>query len=61
MDLTCKTAAGTGVSRDLLGGWSRSLASPSAMQVQFLIAAHRVRPEVAVMLAAIAFGGGGDA
>lgn len=30
------------------------------LQAQFLIAAHHVRPELATMLAALAFGGGGS-
>ena len=53
-----KTPAGTGASRDSFAGLSRSFPTPVAMQAQFLIAAHHVRPEMAVMLAAVAFGGG---
>lgn len=59
MPPTCKTPAGkAGASRDLLGGWSRNLPNPDALQAQFLIAAHHVRPEMAAMVAALAFGGG---
>lgn len=53
-----KTPAGTGASRDSFAGLSHSLSTPLAMQVQTLICAHHVRPELAAMLAAIAFGGG---
>lgn len=53
-----KTPAGkAGASRDLLGGWSRSLPTVDALQVQTLIIAYAVRPEVAAMIAALAFGG----
>jgi hypothetical protein len=56
-----RTPAGgaAGASRDLLfGGWSQPLSSLEAQQAQILIAAHHVRPELAVMIAALAFGGG---
>lgn len=53
-----KTPAETGASRDSFGGLSHSLFTPVAMQAQFLIAAHNVRPEVATMIAALVFGGG---
>lgn len=55
-----KTPAGTGASRDSFAGLSLPLSSPLAMQTQFLIAAHHVRPEVAAMLAVLAFGGGAN-
>ena len=55
----CKTPAITGASRDSFAGLSLHLSSPLANQAQFLIAAHRVRPELAAMVAALAFGGGG--
>jgi hypothetical protein len=54
-----KTPAGTGASRDSFAGLSRSLPTPLTMQAQFLIAAHHVRPELAAMVAALAFGGHG--
>lgn len=57
-----KTPAGTdpaGVSRVCLDGWTRSLDNLAATRVQFLIAAHHVRPELAAMIAAFAFGGHG--
>ena len=53
-----KTPAGTGASRDSFAGLSRSLSNPSTIQAQFLIAAHHVRPELAAMVASLAFGGG---
>lgn len=53
-----KTPAGkAGASCDLLGGWSHSLPTVDALQVQTLILAYAVRPEVAAMIAALAFGG----
>lgn len=54
-----KTPAGTGASRDSLAGPSLPISTPLAIQAQFLIAAHHVRPELAAMIAAIAFGGYG--
>lgn len=58
MPPTCKTPADeAGASRDLLGGWSHPLPTPLSMQAQFLIGAHHVRPELAAMLASLAFGG----
>lgn len=56
-----KTPAGTGpagVSRVRLDGWTHSLDNLAASRVQFLIAANHIRPELAVMVAALAFGGG---
>lgn len=53
-----KTPAGTGASRDSFADLSHSLSTPQVMQVQILIAAHHVRPELAAMVAALAFGGG---
>ena len=52
-----KTPAGTGASRDSFTGPSHSLSIPLTIQTQLLIAAHHVRPELAAMIAAIAFGG----
>lgn len=45
-------------SRNSCGGWFRDPLSPCTLQSQFLIAAHHVRPEMAAMIAALAFGGG---
>jgi hypothetical protein len=53
-----KTPAGTGASRDSFAGLSLPLSTPPIIQAQFLIAAHRVRPELAAMVAALVFGGG---
>lgn len=47
-------------SRNSCGGWFRDPISPWTLQSQFLIAAHHVRPEMAAMIAALAFGGGGN-
>lgn len=44
-------------SRNSCGGWFRDPFSPRSLQSQFLIAAHHVRPEMAAMIAALAFGG----
>lgn len=49
------------VSRNSCGGWFHDLLSPCTVKSQFLIAACHVRPEMAAMIAALAFGGGGDA
>ena len=49
--------AGARASRDSYGGWFRGPLTPLEAQVQFLIAAHQVRPEMAAMIAALAFGG----
>ena len=37
----------------------RDFVIPLSLQARFLIAAHHVRPELAAMVAALAFGGGG--
>lgn len=58
MPQTCKTPAGAGASRDSFAGLSHPLLTVLLMQAQFLIAAHHIRPELAVMLAALAYGGG---
>lgn len=61
MDRTCKTPPlEGGASRDCCGGPSHSLPTPLALQAQILIAAHHVRPELAAMLTALAFGGHGQ-
>ena len=48
-----------GASRESCGGQSHAVPSPPFIQVQFLIAAHAIRPELAAMLAALVFGGHG--
>lgn len=58
MSQKSKTPAGTGASRDSFARLSLTLFSPLAIQAQFLIAAHYVRPELVAMVAAFAFGGG---
>ena len=52
-----KTPAATGASRDCLDGCFRDSLSPLAIEAQFLIAAHQVRPRWAAIVAAPAFGG----
>lgn len=52
--------AAAGASRDCFAGLSHPLINPPAIQAQFLIAAHHVRPELAAMVAALAFGGGAN-
>lgn len=58
MPLTSETPRNGGASRNSCGGWFRDCLSPLALQSQFLIAAHHVRPELAATVAALAFGGG---
>lgn len=59
MPQKCETRAGKArASRNSCGGSFRDFTTPLAIQAQFLIVAHNVRPEVATMIAALAFGGG---
>lgn len=58
MPQKCETRADARDSRNSCGGWFRDPLTPLEVQAQFLIAAHHVRPEVAAMIAALAFGGG---
>lgn len=59
MGRTSKTPAGkAGASRDHLGRWSHSLSTLDAYRAQFLCLTYGIRPEVAAMLAAVAFSGG---
>ncbi|QQN74165.1 hypothetical protein [Croceicoccus sp. YJ47] len=53
-----KTPADTGASRDSFAGLSLPTSTTLAIQAQFLIAGHHVRPELAAMIAALAFKGG---
>lgn len=53
-----ETLRSGGPSRNSCGGWFQDSSSPLTIQPQFLIAAHHVRPEMAAMVAALAFGGG---
>lgn len=56
---TSKTPADkAGASRNSCGGCFREALTPPVLQAQFLIAAYHVRPELAAMIAAIAFRGG---
>ena len=47
-----------GATCDKLAGGSHVLSTVDAHRAQILIAAYAVRPEMAVMVAALAFGGG---
>ena len=58
--LICKTPAGTGASRDSFAGLSLYPFTPFAMLVQLPISVHHVRPQLAVMVAALTFGGHGQ-
>lgn len=58
-----KSKAPTGqarASRESCGGWSQPLPTLDAYRVQFLTLAYAIQPDRAVMLAALAFGGGND-
>jgi len=58
MPQTSKTPAGkAGASRDGLEGASHHCSNLGAYRTQFLTLAYALRPEVAAMLAAAAFGG----
>lgn len=46
-----------GASRNSLAACFRDNLTPLALQTQFLIGAHRVRPELAPIIAGLAFGG----
>lgn len=48
-----------GTTCDMLAGGSRFPFTLEGYQAQFLTAAYAVRPEMAAMVAALAFGGGG--
>lgn len=52
-------AATGGASCNQLGGWLRDPITLSAYRAQHLIAEHGIRPELAAMVASIAFGGHG--
>jgi hypothetical protein len=58
MSQKCETPRIGGASRNSCGGFFRDPNSPVSLQTQILITAHHFRPELAVMLAALAFGGG---
>lgn len=50
-------AATGGASRDSFGGLSHTPSSLALQRAQFLILAHAIRPEVAVMIGALIFDG----
>lgn len=52
-------AATGGASRNQLGGCLRDPLTLSAYRAQHLIAEHGIRPDLAVMVASLAFGGHG--
>jgi hypothetical protein len=45
-------------SRDQLGGWSPEAFNVSSLRTQWLVGRFAIAPDTAVMVAAIAFGGG---
>jgi len=49
-----------GVSCNQLGGCLQENLTLSALRAQYLIAEHGIRPELAAMVASIAFGGNGN-
>lgn len=51
-----ETPRSGGASRNSCVGCFRDSLSPLAIYAQFLTAAHQVRPELAAMVAALAFG-----
>lgn len=55
----CEAPLNGGALRNGCGGPFRDLTNPVALQAQFLITTHNIRPELAVMLAAAIFGGCG--
>ena len=57
MPQTNETPHGGGASRIHLGGWMHEPLNPQTLQSQFLMGAYHVRPELAAMLADLAFGG----
>lgn len=58
MPQKCETPRYGGVSRKRCGGCFRGSLTTLNLQTQFLITAYSMRPEVAAMMAAVAFGGG---
>lgn len=55
----CKTPHDGGASRNSCAGLFPCCLTTLNLRVQFLIAAYNVRPELATMIAALAFRGGG--
>lgn len=47
-----------GRASDLLGGWSSEASSLTSIRAQWLAGRFAIAPDTAVMVAAIAFGGG---
>lgn len=54
-----ETPLNGGVSRKRCGDCFLDSLTPLNLKSQFLIAAYHIRPDVAAMMAALAFGGGG--
>lgn len=50
--------AASGASRDSFGGLSREPSSLALQRAQFLMMAHSIRPDMAVILGALIFEGG---
>jgi hypothetical protein len=60
MPQKCETPLRGGASRNMLAGWFQDPSTPLTAQAQFLIAAHHIRPEIAALVASLAFGGGAN-
>ena len=45
-----------GATRNSFGGWFRGFFTPLQAPAQFLVAVHNVGPDMAVIIAALAFG-----
>ncbi len=58
MPYKCDAPHNGGASRNSLVGTFRDPNSPCILQSQFLIAQHQVRPELANVIASLAFEGG---
>ena len=58
MSMKSEAPRNGGASRNSLVGLFRDSSTVADAQAQFLIAAHHIRPELAVMMAAHIFGGG---
>ena len=61
MPQKCETPHKGGASRNSCGGWLRDSSTPLTLQTQTLIACYAVRPEMAALVAMLAFGGGAHA
>lgn len=58
MSIKSEAPRNGGASRNSFAGLFRDPSTAIDAQAQFLIAAHHIRPELAVLMAALIFGGG---